>query len=246
MASKAWRRVGAGVLFLWMAFAAVPASAERLPPNPLSGGWQVMSSDGSWVSSRCLGESIFAQCYAETLLACHLFTAHGHNTRSFEDRHADPSWIGGFHPVCDSLRREPGNPYENGFYLDFHIYGPGELLFYKFIPIAAHKDIMAPQPYAGYIEQIQPGDTILIPLFVKCVPPPQCDLAAEATKPLGSGFRPLCLQDCEETKKVQALVVREYSAQDWGYLTYYAYYRDNTWPYLHGFFEGLWYDNDHR
>ncbi len=60
MTSKLWQRFGAGILFLWMAFAA-PASA---------GDWQYFAGDASEATLDCFGDMKTAKCAAETYLLC--------------------------------------------------------------------------------------------------------------------------------------------------------------------------------
>ncbi|MEX1306411.1 MAG: hypothetical protein WEA84_14750 [Rhodovibrionaceae bacterium] len=239
MASRARWRFGAGVFFLCMAFAAAPASAERLPPNPLTDGWQVLSDDESWVSSTCLGEMTSPQCVADTLIACGSLTAYGYDTRKLEHIIADDSWIGGYHPVCDPLRSKPGNPgvgprsYDNT--------GGRFLLFYKVIPLFIWEEYVTRHLY-----DVREGDVALPVITISCDPPPECDLAAEGAKPSGSVYNPQCLRDCEDTTTIDVRVIRQRGEESWKIVDVYDAHRNSHWPYIIGFYEGLRYSDGLR
>ena len=235
-------RLTAVALALGVAVALIVPGAlagDRFPPPPAGEGWRTVAGDGSVVTSECIGELSSPTCIVDTMIACAAWTP----ARGWP-RPSTPDWIGGYHPVCDVLRAEPGNP---GVWARTFLGTPGHagpkdrIYFYRAVPFAITEEMIPwfeddPDDPLHW----RAGDVAVAVPLVRCLPKPACRLTPLGEKPVR--YRDGCpLLDCKDLvsgRTARAPILRK-QAGGWAIVSIFEAYRDATWPYLDAFYRRI-------
>ena len=231
----------AGIALAFAVALAVSASAtaagDRFPPPPAGEGWKILAGDGSVVTSQCIGQLSSPECIVDTMIACAAWTP----ARGWP-RPSTPDWIGGYHPVCDVLRAEPGNP---GVWARTFLGTPGHagpkdrIYFYRAVPFAITEE-MIPWFESDPDDPLhwRAADVAVAVPTVRCLPRDECRLN-EWTDEGPIRYRAACpLHNCEEIIPrygVLAVILRR-QEDSWFLVSIHEPHREFVWPYLEAFY----------
>ena len=220
-----------------------PGAADRFPPPPAGEGWRTLAGDGSVVTSQCIGQLSSPECIVDTMIACAVWTPAAGWRRA-----KTPAWIGGFHPVCDVLRIQPGHSGYGPRTLGGSTSAAGpkhRIFFYRTIPFAITEE-MIPWFAADREDPDDPlnwraGDVAVAVPTVRCRPKEECRLTKWSYgQPLH--FREGCpLDDCEDIVPgygVLAAIVRK-QGRGWTIVEAFSPHREFVWPYLDEFYRRI-------
>ena len=215
------------------------AGGGAVPTAATGRGWRTLAGDGSVVTSQCIGELSSPECIVDTMIACAAWTP----ARGWP-RPSTPDWVGGYHPVCDVLRAEPGNPgvWARTFLgIPSHAGPKDRIYFYRAVPFAITEEMIpwfADDP--DYPLHWRAGDVAVAVPLVRCVPKPECELSALGEKPVR--YNESCpLDDCNDRvygRNASAPILRK-DADGWTIVSIFVAYRDATWPYLDAFYRRI-------
>ncbi|MHA1598697.1 MAG: hypothetical protein ACTSV1_08245, partial [Alphaproteobacteria bacterium] len=100
--------------------------------------WRVVTGDRTEITSDCLGEMTSPVCIVDTMMACGAWSPDSHSL--FKERLNRP---GGYHPICDALRIQPGDVGVVPRYFGFEPIHPDFVrLTYKVATFQISRDIM--------------------------------------------------------------------------------------------------------
>ena len=140
-----------------------------MPPGE---GWKVVSGDGTLLTSDCIGVFTSPECVLDTVLACEAWSRVDEVT-AVDSYGYEDHW----HPICDSLRGQPGN-------VDSPVrtFGAGSdnpedySYYYKTVPFVVTTGNVPPRDAPPYPEgsscRVCPGDVAVAFPTIICSPDP--------------------------------------------------------------------------